>query len=61
MTETLSIRLDTQTKKRLDISETSKTVEVFLAAEAVARTSKPKSGNLEKSRRVWRISTTLVP
>jgi RHH-type transcriptional regulator, rel operon repressor / antitoxin RelB len=38
MTETLSIRLDTETKRRLDfLAERSKRSRSFLAAEAIAR------------------------
>ena len=38
MTETLSIRIDTETKKRLGaLSERSKRSKSFLAAEAIAR------------------------
>jgi RHH-type transcriptional regulator, rel operon repressor / antitoxin RelB len=38
MTETLSIRLDTETKKRLGaLAERSKRSKSFLAAEAIAR------------------------
>jgi len=38
MTETLSIRLDTETKKRLDaLAERSRRSKSFLAAEAIAR------------------------
>ena len=38
MTETLSIRLDTDTKKRLDaLAQSSKRSKSFLAAEAIAQ------------------------
>ncbi len=47
MTQTLSIRIDAETKKSLDaLSKRSKRSKSFLAAEAIKLTLSPKSGSL---------------
>ncbi|MBZ5617141.1 MAG: CopG family ribbon-helix-helix protein [Acidobacteriia bacterium] len=52
MTETLSIRLDTETKKRLDaLAQRSKRSKSFLAAEAIAQYVEVEEWQLGEIRR----------
>jgi len=62
MTETLSIRLDTETKKRLDaLAERSRRIEVFLGRRGDRALSlRRKSGNCERLRQVWLMGTKAV-
>ena len=51
MTETLSIRLDTDTKKRLDaLAQSSKRSKSFLAAEAIAQYVEAEEWQLGETR-----------